>query len=78
MSAGLHPADSLTHLNRDSGIPLDSIGSAIALARSGLRYDPVGMSVGLGHSTKQLILLRFETGVARLQRVHANGQQDQN
>jgi hypothetical protein len=33
MSAGLHPADSLNHLNRDSGIPLDSIGSDTALAR---------------------------------------------
>jgi hypothetical protein len=32
MSAGLHPADRLNHLTRDSGIPLDSIGSADALA----------------------------------------------
>jgi hypothetical protein len=32
MSAGLHPADSLNHLNRDSGIPFDSIRSATALA----------------------------------------------
>jgi adenylate cyclase len=31
MSAGLHPANSLNHLKRDSGIPLDSIGSADAL-----------------------------------------------
>jgi hypothetical protein len=31
MSAGLHPADSLNHLNRDSGIPFDSIGSVIVL-----------------------------------------------
>jgi len=34
MSAGLHPANSLNHLKRDSGIPLDSIGSADALARA--------------------------------------------
>jgi len=30
MSAGLHPADSLNHLNGDSRIPLDSIRSVIA------------------------------------------------
>jgi hypothetical protein len=42
MSAGLHPEDSLNHLNRDSGIPPDSIRSAIALmetcARKGMDY----------------------------------------
>jgi hypothetical protein len=34
MSGGLHPANGLNHLNRDSGIPFDSIRSATALVNS--------------------------------------------
>jgi hypothetical protein len=42
MSAGLHPADSLNHLNRDSGIPLDSIGTADALGFLGVVPEATG------------------------------------
>jgi hypothetical protein len=70
MSAGLNPADNLNHLNRDSRIPLDSIGPADADREMGLGFDP---DIRLQEASR-LIFARFrELGSATSSPVPGGG-----